>query len=212
MTNILPNLLQQEISGDPVEVILGGRKYPLTFGMAAAIVYKRETARIERSRPRDPDPDPKCLCGAARSQHSGPDLIIVGEDKRLRCFRFRLYDPIQGDSLYSQQSWHRIDLDVDPERFLVCLYSGLHQPKKGGDGNEWEAPMTLAELATKIPLGPGARDLATLMILALVQSQPRPPKEPSPNAEAPAVASEPAQTEMQKISTGSGQEPGAVSD
>lgn len=180
----MTDLLQQELTGAPVTVTIAGAEYPISYGMAAVIVYKAETARIERSRPRAADSDPLCLCGERKSSHAGASLIILDNDGKLACWAFRLYDPAQGDSLLTPGSWKRIDLDQDPERWLACLWAGLHQLSK--DGTKWEAPLSLAALGSKIPVGAGARALSLKMIEALQSSAERPRKaDTSPNAAAP---------------------------
>lgn len=208
----MADLLEQELTGAPVSVSLGGNSYLLGYGMAAVIVYKRETARIERSRPQLELKDPRCICGEPRSQHTGPDLIILGEDQKLLCWSFRLYDPVEGDSLLSAESWKRIDLDLDPERWLACLWAGLHRLSQ--DGTKWEAPMTLAALGSMIPVGAGTRTLSVRMVQALKYSSLQPRKdEPDPNAAAPA-ASAPAQnpSEPNPTSNGSTPAPAVVSE
>lgn len=207
--------LQQELT-PPVTVTIGGNSYVLTYGMAAVVVYKTETARIERSRPRPEEKDPACICGAKRSLHTGPDLIVLGEEDNLLCFHFRLYDPLQGDSLLTSASWKRIDLDLDPERWLACLWAGLH--RLTSDGQRWEAPMSLASLGSMIPVGPGARELSMKMVEALSYGSVKPRKEgASPNAGAPAASEAPAQSEPSPSSLsmtlpGSTPVPAAASD
>jgi hypothetical protein len=179
----MKDLLQQEIS-PPVTVTIGGNSYLLTYGMAAVIVYKAETARIERSRPQPVEKDPLCLCGERKSRHTGLSLIILGEQEDLVCWGFRLYDAVQGDSLLTAGSWKRIDLDLDPERWLACLWAGLH--RLSDDGKNWEAPMSLASLGSMIPVGSGARALSLKMVEALKYSSDQTKKKPDPNAEAAA--------------------------
>src|SRR5271163_3372403 len=42
--------LQEAITGAPVTVNLGGKPYPLAYPMQAVILYKKETARLDRER------------------------------------------------------------------------------------------------------------------------------------------------------------------
>jgi hypothetical protein len=187
----MTDLLQEELTGAPVTVTIAGVEYPLTYGMAAVIAYKLETARIERSRPQVEDPDPMCLCGERKSRHSGPSLTIVENDV-ITCY-FRRYDPRQGDSLTVGESWKRIDLDVDPERWLACLWAGMHRLSK--DGTKWESPLSLAELGTKLPVGAGTRDISLTMVRALNASSAKvPKKDPRPNAAAPGELAPPVPT------------------
>jgi hypothetical protein len=178
------DLLQQEIS-PPVTVLLGGNSYVLTYGMAAVIVYKAETARIERSRPQPVETDPLCLCGERESKHTGPSSTILNEQGEIVCWGFRLYDAVQGDSLLTSTSWKRIDLDLDPERWLACLWASLH--RLSDDGKNWVAPMSLASLGSMIPVGAGARELSLKMLKALKYSSDQTRKKtPDPNAVAAA--------------------------
>jgi hypothetical protein len=184
----MTDLLQEELVGAPVTVTIAGVEYPITYGMAAVIAYKAETARIERSRPQAAESDPSCLCGKKKSLHSGPSLTIV-EDNAIICY-FRRYDPRHGDSLTLSESWKRIDLDQDPERWLACLWAGLHRLSK--DGTKWEAPFSLVELGTKLPLDADLRDISLKMVLALTASAAKPrKKDKSPNAEAAITPADP---------------------
>jgi hypothetical protein len=172
----------------PVIVVIGGNSYPLIYGMAAVIVYQAETARIERSRPHPEEKDPSCLCGKRESQHTGPSRTISVNDQ-IECWGFRLYVPINGDSLLTPETWKRIDLDLDPERWLACLWAGLH--RLSNDGLKSEPPMSLASLAAMIPVGASARALSVKMVEALKYSSSQPPREDaSPNAGAPGVTKE----------------------
>src|SRR5579872_2264329 len=58
-----------------------------------------------------------------------------------------LYKQKTGDSLFDPASWAKIDLTNDPERWLACLWSGMHrqQPDK-----TWNAPFTLEELGALV--------------------------------------------------------------
>jgi hypothetical protein len=215
----MPDLLQQELAGPPVTVVIGGNSYVLTYGMAAVIVYKTETARIERSRPQPVVKDPKCICGEPQSRHTGPSQIILGEDEELLCWAFRLYDPLQGDSLLTRESWSRIDLDLDPERWLACLWAGLHRLVRDGSNEKWEAPMSLASLGSMIPVGPDARQLSIAMVKALRYAAVQPRKDDAdPNVEAPAadltkdVPAQSSASGASPTSTGSTPEPGAASE
>jgi len=213
----MSDLLKNEITGAPVTVFIEGKSYPLVYKMAACIVYKQETARIERSRPQPlvNEKDVVCLrCGAARAEHEGPNLIRLAPDKEVLCWRFDGYNPVQGDSLFFPSSWTRIDLDVDPERWIACLWAGLHQLQP--DGLSWKAPMTLAQLSGMIPIGDAARQISLRMVKAVNLASTK-AKEPDPNAP-PAPAKPAAAPEEKTIpivaptSDGSGPAPDAASD
>jgi hypothetical protein len=171
-----------------VDVEIAGKTYPLSYPLHAVVVYQRETARIERSRPRPADPDPRCLCGFRKSAHVGPTLIRVTADQELLCVRFREDDPLAGDSLFLFDTWRKIDLSLDPERFLACLWAGLHQEKDG----RWRAPFTLDELSGKLGICIDTRKVQDQIFEALAAWMPK--AEKSPNAAAPAPSGEPALT------------------
>lgn len=54
-----------------------------------------------------------------------------------------LYKQRTGDSLFQQESWSRIDLAQDPERWTALLWAGMHEEQPDGT---WKAPFTLSEL------------------------------------------------------------------
>jgi hypothetical protein len=179
------DVLEQAITGEPVMVTLKGKSYPIAFNMAIVALYQSETARIERGRPQREDPDPKCLCGQNKSAHEGPELIRIDEAKHVLCWHFRLDDPLRGDSLFLRQDWQKIDLELDPERWIACLWAALHQLQP--DGETWKAPMTKAQLAGMIPPNNEARLISNKVAEAFAQCFPRakPAKEAAPNAAAP---------------------------
>ncbi len=170
------------LSPAPIEITIAGRSCRLSYPMRAVIQYQAETARIERSRPRPEDADPRCLCGARKSQHKGPGLIRVGEDERLLCARFRPEDRMLGDSLFVAETWLKIDLNVDPERWLACLWCGIHERQADG---KWRAPFTLAELEEKLGLSGETRQYTDSIFEALTAWMPKAEKDP--NREAPAA-------------------------
>ena len=92
----------------PVLVVIAGRECKLSYSMHAVLVYRAETARIERSRPQLEEPDPKCICGGRRSEHVGPNLIRLSDSTtapEILCLRFRKEDRTSGDSLYDWRAW-----------------------------------------------------------------------------------------------------------
>lgn len=171
----------------PVEIEIDGQSYPVAFPMHAVILYQRESARIERSRPTPEDPDPRCLCGFRKSTHTGPNLIRLGDNNSLLCAHFRAEDRLLGDSLFLFDSWMKIDLNIDPERWMACLWCGLHH--RGQDGR-WRAPMTIDELGEKLGLNADTRKITDRMYEALTAWFSRPAT--GPNAPAPG---EPAQSQ-----------------
>ena len=192
----------------PIEVTIAGRGCRLSYPMHAVNLYLRETARIERSRPKSLDPDPCCVCGARKSQHEGPSLIRVSKDNlALLCPRFRPEDPLLGDSLFLFESWLKIDLNSDPERWLACLWSGLHERQADGT---WTAPFTLDELEEKLGLCAETRSLTEKMFEALAAWMPKEAK--APNATAPGEPAPDIQSELQTRNASTpGPESGTVS-
>jgi hypothetical protein len=182
------DVLSQQIAA-PVEVTIAGRACRLSYPMHAVILYRAETARIERSRPQPADPDPRCVCGAPRSTHKGASLIWLGEADKLLCSGFRKEDPLQGDSLFLAESWLRIDLNSDPERWLACLWCGMHELQ--ADGETWKAPFTRVELEYSIGLCQETRQISDKMIEAMTAWMPK-AKAPDPNAAAPEARKAPA--------------------
>lgn len=172
-----------------VDVTIGDKAYPLSYPMHAVVLYQRETARIERSRPRPTDPDPRCYCGFRKSTHVGPSLVRMGEDQELLCAHFREEDALVGDSLFLFDSWRRIDLNTDPERFLACLWAGLHRREANG---RWTSPFTLDELSGQLGISINTRNVQDQIFEALVAWMPKADK--SPNAAAPTPSGEPAQS------------------
>lgn len=83
-------ILQQEVSGRRVAVVLGGEEYPLEFSIHAVILYKQ----------------------------------------------------ITGDNLFDGTCWSKIAPLVDPERFIACLWAGLHQYAD----DKWSVPFTRSQL------------------------------------------------------------------
>lgn len=171
----------------PINVTIAGQSYSLSYPMRAVIQYQQETARIERRRPRPADADPRCICGFRKSSHVGPNLIRLDDQQALLCPRFRAEDPLLGDSLFLFEAWTKIDLNLDPERWLVCLWCGLHRKVDG----EWRPPFTLDELAEKVQLEPQTREISNLMFDALAAWMPKKQKDDVPNVAAPVAPAPP---------------------
>jgi len=181
-------MTQDALSGGiaaPVLVMIAGRECKLSYPMHAAIVYRRETARIERTRPQPQDPDPLCVCCARKSEHKGAGLIRVKDDALL-CPRYRREDPLLGDSLFNFESWLKIDLASDPERWTACLWAGMHELQP--DGKTWKAPFTFEELEASIGICAETRAIDVKMGEAMRAWWPK-AKAPDPNAQAAPEAS-----------------------
>jgi hypothetical protein len=141
--------LQEALAGEPVTVTLGGKTYPLAYPIQGIILYKKETAALDRER--------KKAGGRAsltreekRELRGQINQILIeadaqrpakGEswnDKTLARFeellgeaqavRYSLdEDAATGDSLYDKSNWWKISPEGDPERMCLALWVGLHQ-------------------------------------------------------------------------------------
>lgn len=80
-----------------------------------------------------------------------------------------LYKQLTGDSLFVKESFEKIDLASDPERWFKCLWAGLHQ----FDGVKWTVPVTIDELGALVDFS-NASDLSVQMVKAILQAMPKP--------------------------------------
>ena len=151
----MKDVLEQELTGVPVTVLIRGTERPLAYPMHAAILYKQRT----------------------------------------------------GDSLFVSENFKKIDLAADPERWLNCLWAGLHQFDQ--ETKCWKAPFTFEELQALVDFS-NAGEITVQMVRALAQHMPK-PKALDPKAEAPGPIEVKA-PEPISISTGSGLAPGSASD
>jgi hypothetical protein len=102
-----------------------------------------------------------------------------------------VYKHQTGDSLFAAANWLKVDLEEDPERWLACLWAGLHQEQSD---HSWKAPVTLAELGGLVDFS-NASQITRAMVQALTSYFPKRKDSASPNATAPAEESRPAQSE-----------------
>ncbi len=110
---------------------------------------------------------------------------------------------VAGDSLFKKENYDKIDLGTDPDRWLKCLWAGLHelQPDRS-----WKAPFTLDELGALIDFS-NAGDVSIAMVRALTQSMPKAKKgDESPKAAAPGEPEPEAQSPKLPSLTDSGRE------
>jgi hypothetical protein len=147
--------LQTAVIGEPVTVTLGGVAYPLAYPVQAVILYQAETARIDRTRRKaklaeggkrltreeikelrakrkellresykfvPPSVDGKDEEWTAEALESFS--LLQDEATQVKCELDE--DAAKGDSLYDRFNWRKISPEVDPERFLVALWVGLH--------------------------------------------------------------------------------------
>jgi len=96
-----------------------------------------------------------------------------------------LYKQKTGDSLFDSSAWPKIDLQSDPERWLACLWAGLHiqWPDKS-----WNSPFSLDELGGLVDFG-NAAPLSVAMVKALTAFMPK-AKDAPPNVAAPMATSQ----------------------
>jgi hypothetical protein len=145
----MKDVLEKEISGAPVTVLICGSARPLSYAMHNVILYKQQT----------------------------------------------------GDSLFDREVYARIDLKQDPERWLACLWAGLHEQQSD---KSWKSPYTLEELGALVDFS-NAAEISIAMVKALTAHMPRPKEDESPKVQAPEAEKEPMPAAPQNL-TGSGLE------
>lgn len=90
-----------------------------------------------------------------------------------------LYKQKTGDSLFVSENFKKIDLQTDPERWLACLWAGLHEFLDG----KWTVPFSLEELESLVDFS-NSVEISVQMVKALTQSMPK-KAESDPNVAAP---------------------------
>jgi hypothetical protein len=149
-------VLQEAIAGEPVMVKLGARgqekEYPLAFPIQAVILYKNETARLDRQRTEERRKQGVAkLTGAEVRDLRQRRQQLLKEAEALRPHKGQAWegesypqfdslmdeatllkiaideDAGTGDSLYDLYNWRKISPDGDPERMLLALWIGLHE-------------------------------------------------------------------------------------
>lgn len=171
------DILRDALVGE-VTVTLAGRVYPLAFPMQGVILYKRETARLDRERKLANGSKP--LTREAKQDLRERRRSLIAEADALRPDatkeekwddgKFALFqellaeamtakaaldeDAAAGDSLYDKSNWWKISPDGDPERLLLALWVGLHT-FKGAPGTQAAstAVLTYVESFTRAQLG-----------------------------------------------------------
>src|SRR5580692_11428606 len=185
------DMLQEAIAGEPVTVQLGGQTYPLAYPIQAVILYKRETATIDRERAKDRprltheekrslrDRRGKLMADAdvlrpARGEDWQPEKFLEFDFAMNEASALKITldeDAGTGDSLYDMYNWRKISPDGDPERLLLALWIGLHEFRGSGVP---EAPavrvylprMSKTQLGELVDLGNGG-DLTMAISKAL---------------------------------------------
>jgi hypothetical protein len=80
-----------------------------------------------------------------------PQLVSLGGREYPLDFSFHaviLYKQLTGDNLFDGDCWKKIAPLEDPERFIACLWAGLH--KYDDAGETWIVPFTRAQLERMI--------------------------------------------------------------
>jgi hypothetical protein len=150
----MDDMLQEAIAGEPVMVSLARASYPLAYPMQAVILYRQETAKIDRERAKA-----KIAAGGkpltrdekrelrdrrrellAEADTQRPLQGVAWDDNKWQRFEELLAEAVSikatvdedagtGDSLYDKTTWWKISPEKDPERMLLALWVGLHEFK-----------------------------------------------------------------------------------
>jgi hypothetical protein len=210
------SLLQEAIAGEPVMVTLGRESYPLAYPMQAVILYKRETALLDRERVKN-DGRPRLTREEKRSLRDRRLKLLADAD----CLRpdthedwlpqqFVEFDALMdeasalkiaydedagtGDSLYDMYNWRKISPDGDPERLLLALWVGLHifvPSQTAGKPDEYVETLARQKLGSLVDLGNGG-DLTMAISKALsahlIAASETPVEDLGPNPQPPSPA------------------------
>src|ERR1700728_1432333 len=172
------SLLQEAIAGEPVMVTLGRVSYPLAYPMQAVILYKRETALLDRARvkldgrPRLTREEKRALRDRRSKLLADADLLRPRKHEDWLPEKFLEFDALMdeattlkiafdedagtGDSLYDIYNWRKISPDGDPERLLLALWVGLHTfvpSKTAGKPDEYVETLARQKLGSLVDLG-----------------------------------------------------------
>jgi hypothetical protein len=87
-----------------------------------------------------------------------------------------LYKQLTGDNLFDGECWQKIAPLLDPERFIACLFAGLHvyDPKS----DEFKAPLTRKNIEALVDFG-NVNEATTSITRALTRFMPKAAKDPS---------------------------------
>jgi hypothetical protein len=156
------DLLLRELA-PPAKVSLGGKEYSLSFPMQAVILYKQETAKIDRQRSADRPKLGREQLQELRKRRQqaireaqpfapkkGDEWLTESREQFEALMEEATALKIQideaagtGDSLFDLNNWRKIGLDIDPERLLLALWVGLHR----SEDKVFQASLSLEELA-----------------------------------------------------------------
>lgn len=183
----------------PAEISLGGIAYLLSFPMQAVIIYKRETAKIDRRRsegkPRLTRDEVRVLsqdrsrlleqarkCAPPKGEEWDPIRQAEFESLMDEATSIKIQideDAGKGDSLFDLSNWRKIGFDVDPERLLLSLWVSLHK----FEGDQYKAPIGMQALGQMLNAS-NAADVMSAITQALISSLV--PGDSPKNAQAPA--------------------------
>ena len=211
-------ILQEAIAGEPVTVTLGRETYPLAFPIQAVILYKRETALLDRERAKDRprltrdekrdlrDRRQKLLVEAdklrpAKGEDWQPDNFVEFDAAMDECSALKVAfdeDAGTGDSLYDMYNWRKISPDKDPERLLLALWIGLHHftgqgsaAAAGPADRVYKQRMSKTQLGELVDLGNGGdltMEISKALSAHLIAASEIPVEDPLPNVQPPSLA------------------------
>lgn len=213
------DMLQEAIAGEPVMVTLGralGRvTYPLAYPIQGVILYKRETALLDRERAKDRPRltlmEKRTLRDRRQKLMQDAEALRPGRNVDWQPDKFLEFDELMdeatilkialdedagtGDSLYDMYNWRKISPDGDPERLVLALWVGLHRFVPTGLANteeEYRPRLSRQQLGELIHLGNGG-DLTLAISNALsahliAASEVKEIEVPDPNQPPPALS------------------------
>jgi len=187
------DVLDREITGEPITVMLAGESYPLAFPMFAVTLYKQETAKLNCSRARTAEEagraklNPNELRDMKRRFRAIVDSMsgdydqsgeFAGQMEEAVALRCRIDEETgNGDSLLQLINWWKIR-EEDPERIILALWAGLHQQK---EDQTWASPIALSHLNKLVDFS-NVGPIIQAITRALMAYMPK-RKEASPNVE-----------------------------
>lgn len=213
------DFLQEALAGAPVTVTLGRETYPLAYPIEGVILYKSETARLDRERKQGraalPREEKRALRDGRRSLLAEADSLRPAAGEKWNDDNFARFDELftealgiksrldeeeaAGDSLYDKSNWWKISPEGDPERMRLALWVGLHRFVPGKNGKPVYTPrLHRHELGALITLANG-EELTVAISKALRAHLIAPPEvaqeEANPNGHSPEIPEEiPSQT------------------
>lgn len=206
-------VLQEALTGAPVTVYLAGLNRVLAFPGAAVILYKKETALLDRARaqgrPRLTLAEKRELRAERRTLLDQAEALRPSRGESWTDDNFNRFQELldeamgpkialdedagTGDSLYDKLNWRKISPQEDPERFLLALWVGLHkfQPalsRPGPADREYVPTITRDQLSEVVDLGNGDELILAISkaLAAHILAPEAATEEPDPNRQPPA--------------------------